>query len=480
MPSKLGGVKKVREGSNELVNENNPPQLVEVLTQLAELVRNEVHEGHYRPDQELYYSYKVSREDFSINDQGFVHHQGAETYLTQASWDRAVNSIFEGIKDAAPYSAALNLLTESYPNDQRVSVHLDTLVRHIARQYLIRLSGADPSAIQSLISTFLSDLDGVPTNFSGRVNIAGVIAAFPLEIQVPAAKIVLRPITPEDLEESIPSYALSFNRSLSNRLHIPPTIMEITALLVEGSEMQRIVERMIAILRLFRVQSVFYQSYSLGTSSLVRFGGGTLFSGGADIDLEKSSLSREESSRFTAFCSRLYDKVPADFFWAEPHVVDYRVIAYQRYCDALLHNGTTERRIANAVMGLEAILLGESESAEVTYKLKLRTAKLASFLGYDPLAVAAAVNDGYGIRSDFVHGSGISPKDRRRIDKAHTGMAQLARKLLDYLRVTLLATLTSAFEKKDLTRLLDEAMLDMSSKPRLQEGLQDTRAILLY
>ena len=73
--------------------------------------------------------------------------------------------------------------------------------------------------------------------------------------------------------------------------------------------------------------------------------------------------------------------------------------------DALMQNGMIERSIANAIMGLEGLLLKSGgEVQELAHRLSNRTAKLLSNFKYDPLEVKKIVSDAYGARSLFVHG----------------------------------------------------------------------------
>ena len=64
-------------------------------------------------------------------------------------------------------------------------------------------------------------------------------------------------------------------------------------------------------------------------------------------------------------------------------------VAFDRYCDALLRQGILEERIANAVMGLEALLLDQNQ--ELSYRLSLRLAKSLSFLNEEAKEVKKVI-----------------------------------------------------------------------------------------
>jgi len=96
--------------------------------------------------------------------------------------------------------------------------------------------------------------------------------------------------------------------------------------------------------------------------------------------------------------------MPTTFFEFGITKIDHLTVAYNRYTDALSQNGVLERRIANAVMGLEALFLKSSEDQELVYRLRIRISKLLSLLGYDPYEVKKIVSDVCTIRSRFVHG----------------------------------------------------------------------------
>jgi hypothetical protein len=462
------------------VNGQHGDELVELLQELLAVVESHLAESTYEPDQEPYCAYEIERPSFAITEQGFVRQHASTRYFTQPSWHRALISILDCIKVSAPYAAALDGLRASYPNDQAIQAHLDRLVRYIARLRLSNEIGHDPGAAEEGLRRFLNDLDGVPTSWMAHVRLVGVVVTTPFEIQVGSATVAFRPTTPDDLEKPIPLFSLVHGTGSSERLNVPPTVMEITARLAHASELQQIVEKIIALLRLYAVQSVAFRSYTMSAATIVRsFAGGTLSSGNAEIPHETRIIGCEDAPRLEAFCSVVYGKLLEEFSGLGVHMADYRVIAYQRYCDALLRSRMDEQRIATAIMGLEAIFLLEEDTSEVTYKLKMRSAKVLGHLGHESSAIAAAVAGGYGIRSKYVHGSAMSEKERRKIESVHQGMTGLLRTLLDYLRIAVLFVCTNSSEKRVFVNLIDRAMLEQVSDQQLQDGLRGIRGVLV-
>ena len=141
-----------------------------------------------------------------------------------------------------------------------------------------------------------------------------------------------------------------------------------------------------------------------------------------------------------------------------------REIAYTRYRDALFQNGPSERTITSAITALEALFL--KAEPELTHRLGQRVSVFlrALRLKDNPRAIYDAVTKGYGIRSKFIHGGSLKPKDRPLADA-------LALVLLEYARICTVAFFQIATSKDELLTQIDRAMIDPASVNELDASL---------
>jgi hypothetical protein len=163
--------------------------------------------------------------------------------------------------------------------------------------------------------------------------------------------------------------------------------------------------------------------------------------------------------------------LPEEFFGFEDSVrLADLSFAYQRYSDALLRRGLLEARIANATAGLEAVYSDSSQ--EIGRFLALRTSKFLGLAGLNPRRIKNMLSDAYGVRSSFVHGSRLSDKVKKKLEKKYGSLNEFLNEILDCLRCSIVLVLFLGKEKKELTRCIDEAMLDHEEEAKLQRALK--------
>jgi hypothetical protein len=139
-------------------------------------------------------------------------------------------------------------------------------------------------------------------------------------------------------------------------------------------------------------------------------------------------------------------------------------IAHARYVDALFQSGAPERTITSAITALEALFL--KNEPELTHRLAQRVSVFLRELGSQPDArgTYANVNKGYKIRSTFIHGGSLKPKDRPQA-------LSLAPVLVEYARQCVLARFQRRMAKDELLAKLDDAMIDPSTASDLHDLL---------
>ena len=245
------------------------------------------------------------------------------------------------------------------------------------------------------------------------------------------------------------------------------------------SGINQIVHKIIRILRLFKVGSVkFFVIRQFSDSITGMQGTGSSWGDEKSDSLERYVVSEPEAKILKNFYQAMDKKIPESFVRPMPDD-SFRDIAYKRYEDALMTNGTIERRIANAIMGLESIFMIEKEQ-ELSYRLRLRVAKLMSFFGFDPFEVKKIIRDAYGIRSTFVHGGLLTHKKAEELKEKHGTVKNLFLKVLDYLRISIVFSIFMTIGKDNLLGTIDNSFLDEDHLKQLEGFVSETRRILGY
>lgn len=140
------------------------------------------------------------------------------------------------------------------------------------------------------------------------------------------------------------------------------------------------------------------------------------------------------------------------------------------YDEGLRNHPDTMGAIAFKIVSLESMFLTDEETAEVSYKLRVRVAAALSMLtGLDSAQVLADVGTAYCIRSGFFHGH-VRPNVGKKATK------ELDDRIGDYCRISIAAFLQSGKDgRKQFLSDLDDAMVDLQCRTRLQQKLRRRR-----
>jgi hypothetical protein len=246
---------------------------------------------------------------------------------------------------------------------------------------------------------------------------------------------------------------------------------------VEGeNEVQQLVWRAITVLRLFKVGSVRELSYTNESDSFFALGG-TLRSHRHFARVATAVLDDEDRAAFENFWIRMMPQLPNEGYGHNRERVVSTDISYNRYSDALLSWGMpVERRISDAVIGLESLFLSEMD--QLSYRLRLRVAKLLGIFGFVPGSVKETVGLAYEVRSCFLHGSHVSRKVLNKIERQHDGLDKLLLNVLDYLRCSIVTVILTAIHKAELINRLDASFLDEGSWLELNQSLREYTALI--
>jgi hypothetical protein len=448
-------------------------QLLSTLKLLASAVTKQVNEGisnrTIEPQDEVYFRWKV--EKFQYTDKGVTDYSARGEYFTKRLWLRSIIKLEEVIKQSTEYTSALEWLANVFGKSDKLSDNFDHFITTLIHQCLENptIKEAD---VNSLIETFLKDLREEPVKYGADVELQGIVLR-PESLEL-SYGITLRRTKVEDLERDVVVHGFMSSR---NFLPQPSAIMRIEFLGRRANEIQKRFRKAIAILRLFKVGSVEYISSRMFSESIVdKMASGTLTSGKARTALETYLVTEEDIPKLKRFWQTMNDFLPESFFWTDATPVDYLTIAYNRYSDALLENGLLERRIANAVMGLEALAL-TGETQELSYRLGIRISKLLSLLGHDPHEAKKTINDAYKVRSLFAHGSQLSYKGKKELDSAYHDPKNLLLSILDYLRTLIIVMMLSRKGKDEFIDLVDDSLVDKKREDQLNNIISQAKEV---
>jgi len=448
--------------------------LSSALKQLALSVKRTVDEGisngTIKSKEEVFLRLKIDK--FQYTDKGVTEASAHGEDITKTSWFGATLKLTESIKKSTEYSSALVQLANVFGKDDILSRDLEHFVGKLIDKCLHNSKFGEVE-IDSLIKTFLNNLRKEAVKCGAEVELEG-IALRPDKVEL-SHGITLRRTKIEDLEREFLPY-----EPIQHRLFpIPSAILNIEFLGRGAREIQTKVERSIAVLRLFKVGSVKWIRYRMYSDSITDImARGTLTSGGAEEALETYLITEEDVSKLKKFWQTISNVIPPSFFELGITKIDFLTIAYNRYSDSLSKNGILERRVANAVMGLEALFLKDDEIQELAYRLSFRVSKLLSLLGYDPHEVKEAVSDAYKVRNRFVHGGHLSHKEKKKIESKYKDVRNFLLQLLEYLRISIIVMMLSGREKDEIMDLIEDSFIDKKREEMLNGIISRTKDVL--
>lgn len=448
-------------------------QLTETLRKLALGIKKSLEQaisaGNVKPEEEPCFQWRVKQ--FRYTDKG-VTDKGAEGhYFTKKTWFRATIELIKTTEASAQYQSAKKYLQARFGAD-KILRGLDSFVGKVIYGYLYN-SEFNVASTESIIDALLKDLHEEPVRIGAEVELQGITLR--PETITPSLGVTIRQTKIEDIEKDIPTYGPSITQHLPN----PSAIMNVEFLGRQGSEIQIKVEQAIVLLRLFKVGSVKWLSYKLYSDSLVdMMAFGTLTSARPSSATENYLVTEEDIPKLKKYWQYLIDSIPGSLYKFDRSKVDHITLAYNRYSDSLLENGNIERRIANSVMGLEALLLKPNEVQELMYRFNLRLSKILSGVGYIPYDVKKAASDAYKVRNIYAHGGQLTYREKKKLDSRYGSLHKLLLRVLDYLRLMLIVMIMSNMGKEEFLDLVDDSFIDKEREKQLDSSISSIHAII--
>lgn len=409
-------------------------------------------EGTLRPEE-----WPIRRKivaPLAFDDRGFVQgHQWNTELTTRPIWLGASRRLLEGAV-ASPEYAAILASAPSLDAD-KVRPGIEALCHRILPDTLNR-TVPTTHRIGQLVGTLADELAGIPIQQGATVRLLGLgLQLERIDLSDSADEAVLRRTRASDYEQETDA----FLDHPEQPWPAPSCVLELKYRAATPFEIQKRVEQAVAVLRLLMVASIVANSYELRSASLLhRWASSARFGSGTHINaLTQASLSASEVERVQLGWRTLIGLIPERLYWPADGKVDSLLIAYQRYCDALLVNGILERRVANAAMGLESLFMKEKDL--IGYRLGLRAARVLAKLDIDPVKAKREICDAYDIRSAFVHGDTIRRDQRRKLEKRYGALDNLLTHILYYLRTAILTIIVADVPKKEFIALVDDSFL---------------------
>jgi hypothetical protein len=337
----------------------------------------------------------------------------------------------------------------------------------------------DPSSFESkksmCIEALIADLQYRPNKTRAIVEFYGIILHKD-EIEL-SPKIILRKPKEEDFNID----------TLWNPIFSHPDFPEPSAILdisVQAKDRENLIneiKKAITILQLFRPMMIKWHIYKINSESYnprFKWRDPSLVK---CFILKNYILKENEVDKLKYFWKMVHPLIPEAFYSDDVKKIGYTAIAYKFYSDSLLHGGMIERKISNAVIGLESIFLKTINENRKSTQLIRRIAKLFNNQKLNSDKIKEIIEESYFCRSKYLHGELLSENDKQRIALKNGGDANnLLTTLLDYLRISIVILLHVQVEKKEkFVELIDESITDENANQQLGVSLKQINLALM-
>jgi hypothetical protein len=456
------------------LSDSDTLKVKEFLSQLIEttlnIIKTEKINEKIKPDIQKVLRLKVR--DFRYDDNG-PHFSKGGTEVERFNF-YTPPELSAKLEKTESYNQTLVFLKTATINPGREEIFLKQFIHRILSAYFEKgiLSEYD---IENNERKLLDDILFRGNNWHANVALVGIILhSDDFEI---SPGIRIRKSSKEDFEEDI---QLLHMKSWSNRTS-PTAFLEISISGERNStEMTEFVEKTVTLLRLFRVGSVRSVSIDLEYPILdlsKGIGSGSVISGNQNRASYNYIVRNEDIERLRKFWNSISSAAKDNFFKEDSN--SFISIANSHYSESLLEHGILEKQIAHAIMGLEALFFKPvSEHQELQYRLAIRISKVLGILSFNPIQVKTAIKDAYSIRSSYAHGGHMSDKDRKKIATKYRGdVKNLLHQILDYLRISIIVSMTIKHKKEIFIESIDNALIDETAHQNLINILNSSKDI---
>lgn len=441
-------------------------KLRELLEQLVQAIYSTINEvlarGTFQPQFQQYFRWRLT--EFEYGDTGIMKKSAKGEELLKPYWGIATWDVYKKVSKLSEYDNVFTVISRGYKLEEVQCRHyLESLITRVTSNILAGKAKTPTDSAKYVVS-FLKDLNGDSQEYRAEVQLKGLVLQ-PRSIQLDN-NVKLRRPSRKDFEREVP---IVFPSRGTFPLQDPTAFLHIQVYATKaGIPLQNEIDRAVALLRLFRVGAVQDIQHSSDTDSIIHIAGGTLTRGRL-LGSDKYLISRRDVKPFKKYWSNMKSvKLPSSAHTGEHREPDEISIAYDRYGDSL-EGHVIEKRISSAVMGLEAIYL--SENQEMIYRLSMRVGKLLGMIGYKQNEVRERMKDAYEVRSGYVHGGILKPKDRQKLERKYGNLNDFSKAIMDYLRASIVALLVRRTSKASLIKKIDESFLESTKEEEIKKLL---------
>lgn len=451
-------------------SERERQKLIDALTQVACRVNSEISRGLERqqiqPEEDTFYRKKVNKIQYT--DHGIKGFSVDWQEIPATSWQSASRNIEQSVRKSEEYLSAKKIRILKKRDQQERT--LDQFINHLVsfRLYQSKLNDID---IRRSIATFIKDLEQDPVNCRVKVGLEGIVLkSEDLRVRSDGVTYILRKTRPADLEKECIGC-----QALTKLGRLPMAFLEFDLVSRSHEDIRRKVEQVLAVLRLFKGAAVQCHSYHTEFDSIADHNSfGYFHSSPVFKPVGRGAISSGDVEKLKKFWMKIAKVMPSSFYQGQDSEIDCMFIAYNRYYTALLQEGIFERKVLNALMGLEGLYLRSEESHDLYFRLCLRLAKVADGLGFDPYLAKAIIEDAYYIKKCFAHGELLLNREKRKL-LAKYKKENFFETLIGYLRVSLVLMMVTFREKDSFLNLVDDSFVDRQRAAQLEHLLSSSK-----
>jgi len=434
-------------------------------------IKDKTNERLILPDLETFY--QTSWEKFTYSEKGIDVGRGESKYMSIPSWSRATARIYLRIKDTSAYNELLKKLKEVQFGTFNAEMTVQKLAMKFAEVYLSDIDQNTEANIEALCQKVIQQIATQELNAVATIYLIGItLQSEEIEL-MPGIR--LRRSNQADISQSIPMHQ---NIEIADS-PFATAVLEIKRMLTikQWSGLTNEIEKTIHILRLLGVGAIYYKYYTVQTDWLLN--------GINDSEVIPSNFPHPPVIFFLE--KRNESLVKAMFAYMQTHLphlsginrkINSLTVSYDRYEDACNEGKIFERKVMNAIMGLEALYL--DDNMELSYKLSIRCAKVMSFCNLDPLEIKRVIKVGYKIRSVFAHGDHLKKKDINKYNDQFGDYQNIGNQLCNYLRVSICVNIILKLKKSPFLEELDNSLLSLSISEKLKKDFLILDQYLLH
>ena len=442
-------------------NKMLPSTLHKLAEKIGEKIDESVNKGELLVALKPYIKAKVS--NFKCEEGNNRFNTSYEDIVREEwDWEEKRNLVESKIKQTEEYKDATETISRNY--DIPIKQADNQLSRFVYKIVGSSIREIDNHDITDYIMVFISELEHNPILWRSVVWLDGIYLETDL-IKIDDSIKIKKP-EPKDLEYEFSRGIFPPHTELTSTHGFPSAIMCLEYRAVGAPEMQNAIDKIINILRLYKIGSISgikTKFSSLSTLQLI----GTVSRSSITSTNFKYGLKKEDEEQLRIFFKVINSKIPDEVVRKGTGEVDFITIAFDRYNDSILKQDVPESRLLSAIMSLEALYLKDDEMNELSERLAQRAALVLSFYNYDPLEVFNIIKRSYNIRSRFVHGSKIEKDDQKDV-------MLLVEKVIEYSRKSLIIYLqiNESIDKNKFLNILTKSLLDKDAKEKLQKILE--------